>query len=730
MLPPAEDLSSSPPHAEDTAAQAEPAPTIEITFESPDEDSADEPLEGYHDAESIDWDSRPPLSATPGEGSAPRPLPPGSLDWDSAPPPRASTSNAPRVPSMIPEDEEREDTLMIALRPLREAERGSIPAAARSSVPAAPPSLPPEIPGEAGDEPDGPPPDARSPLMPVGIEACLSHVGVAFIETDIYSRITSLNAVAERLTGWPAAEARGMLLDDVFRVAEPTSQGPEALLALELGAAPQEHTALLQRRDGQMLPVRHVLGAAAARLGDFDATAHGGAGDIVVFRDVSGQQFLTLQLARQVRYDTLTGLLNRGALTERIELSIAESRRSGATHALCYLDLDRFRLVTSTCGHDAGDQLLQWVATRVNELVGPTDCAGRIGGDEFAILLVGRDAREGERVARELQRRLLEFRFGWQDKSFAVGASFGVVSFGADIGRAGEVLAAADHACRLAKDAGRGRIQIYLESDDQMGQSRRSIQWVASLQKNLEEGRLRLFAQSINPLSSRAGKGAHFEILVRRVDEEGRFQSPVSIIEAAEHSGMMDAIDRFVVRQAFRMVGGLPQRAMRRLDTCAINLSGVSLLREGLLDFIVKEMHKANVPPSKICFEVTETAALANLGEVLWLMQELGAMGCRFAIDDFGSGHASYGYIENLPVDYVKIDGMFVRDLTDNALHRAIVESVHRIGVTLDIRTVAEAVETQAIADLLVGIGVDYAQGWLYGRPAPLTEVLAALDVP
>ena len=444
---------------------------------------------------------------------------------------------------------------------------------------------------------------------------------------------------------------------------------------------------------------------------------------------MSGQQLLALQLARRVRYDELTGLLNRQALTERIDHLIAESRRTNDTHAVVYIDLDRFRLVTSTCGHDAGDDLLRWVATRLNELCGAEDYAGRIGGDEFALVLPRRDARDAERVAREIQRRLLEFRFGWHDKTFAVGASFGIVAFDAEMVRAVEVLGAADHACRAAKDAGRGRIQIYLETDDQMAQSRRSRQWVAGLQKNLEEGKLQLFAQGINALSSRAGKGVHFEVLVRRVDEQGRFQSPVSIIEAAEHSGMMDAIDRFVVRQALRMVGGLPQRAMRRLDTCAINLSGVSLLREGLLDFIVKEMHKSNVPPSKICFEVTETAALANLGEVLWVMQELGAMGCRFAIDDFGSGHASYGYIETLPVDYVKIDGLFVRDLPDNALHRSIVESVHRIGITLNIRTVAEAVETQAIADLLKTIGVDYAQGWLYGKPGPLTDLLARLDV-
>ncbi len=634
-----------------------------------------------------------------------------------------------RVPSFVSEDEEPEDTLAMALRPLREAERHAFDAAPASVPEPPPPSVIPVLPEDPEAVAERMLREEQARVVPVGIEACLTHVGVAVIETSSNGCVVGLNATAERLTGWSMAEARGAPLDEVFRLASPTSQGPEATLAQELGAAPPEHSALLQRRDGQVIPVRHVAGAAPPRLGDLDSTATGGHAELIVFRDVSAHQLLALQLARQVRYDALTGLLNRHALTERIDLAIAESRRSGVEHVLCYLDLDRFRLVTSTCGHDAGDQLLQWVATRVNELVGPTDCAGRIGGDEFAVLLVGQDAREGERVARELGRRLLEFRFGWQDKSFAVGASFGVVPFGAAIGRAAEVLSAADHACRMAKDAGRGRIQVYLESDDKLAQTRRSIQWVAGLQKNLEEGRLRLFAQSINPLSSRAGKGAHFEVLVRRVDEQGRFQSPVGIIEAAEHSGNMDAIDRFVVRQALRMVGGLPQRAMRRLDTCAINLSGVSLLREGLLDFIVKEMHKSNVPPSKICFEVTETAALANLGEVLWLMQELGAMGCRFAIDDFGSGHASYGYIETLPVDYVKIDGMFVRDLTENALHRAIVESVHRIGCTLDIRTVAEAVETQAIADLLMGIGVDYAQGWLYGRPAPLTEVLAALDV-
>jgi diguanylate cyclase (GGDEF)-like protein len=453
-------------------------------------------------------------------------------------------------------------------------------------------------------------------------------------------------------------------------------------------------------------------------------------GRLVVFRDVNMQHFLSLQLARRARYDVLTGLLNRHAVAEHIEQALEESRTRNVRHALCYFNLDRFRLVNSTCGHDAGDHLLQWVATRMHELVGPDDTAGRIGGDEFVILLVRRDAREAEQVAREIQRRLLEFRFGWEEKTFSVGASIGLVCFGAEFKESADVLSAADHACRLAKENGRGRLQVYLDDDKEMSRSRRALQWVASIQQHLADGRLRLYAQSIHPLPPYPSAGAHFEILVRVVGDDGQIQSPVGIIQAAEHSGIMHAIDRFVIRQAFAMIGAMPRQVIRRLDTCSINLSGVSLVREGLLDFLVEQFDRSRVPPGKICFEITETATFANLGEVLWLMQELGAMGCRFAIDDFGSGHASYGYLESLPVDYVKIDGVFVRDFPENPLHRAIVESVHRIGCTLGIKTVAECVETQCIADMLASVGIHYAQGWLYGKPQPLADVCAALCAP
>jgi diguanylate cyclase (GGDEF)-like protein/PAS domain S-box-containing protein len=563
-------------------------------------------------------------------------------------------------------------------------------------------------------------------VPPEGLDACLSDVGVAVIETDSAGLVVNLNAAAERLTGWSLEEKHGAPLADVFRLASPESAGPDATLARELGVVPPRHSALLERRDGQVIPVRHVVGVAPLR--PRSSISDAPLGQLVVFRDVNAEYLLTLKLTQKARYDSLTGLLQRSAIAERVELALAESRRTNTRHALCYFDLDRFRLVNSTCGHEAGDDLLNWVATRVHEFVGPNDAAGRIGGDEFALLLVDCDEREAERIVRDLQRQLLQFRFGWEEKTFSVGASFGLVFFGAEnFKRAADVLSAADHACRMAKDNGRGRVQVYLEGEE-MARSHRSMRWVAGIQRHIEEGRLRLYAQGIHPLGLRDNSGAHFEVLVRLVGDDGQVNSPVGIIQAAEQSGLMDAIDRFVLRQAFRTIGALPQKALRKLNTCSINLSGISLMREGLLDFIVSELEGSNVPPSKICFEITETAALANLGEVLWFMQELGAMGCRFAIDDFGSGHASYGYIESLPVDYVKIDGLFIRDLLDNALHRAIVESVQRIACTLRVKTVAEQVETSPVADMLTSMGVHYGQGWLFGRPQPIGELCAGLD--
>jgi diguanylate cyclase (GGDEF)-like protein len=562
-----------------------------------------------------------------------------------------------------------------------------------------------------------------APVAPLsGTGACLSELGVALIETDANGHVCRMNNAAEKLLGESFEEKRGKPLAEVFRI-RPVAVTPfgiptTATGVLDIPTTTVGHTALLDRKDGQVLAIRHSIGSKA------DGETKG---NLVVFRDANVEQLLSLQIARQARYDTLTGLLNRQTFCERIDQALNSSREKGLRHALVYFDLDRFRLVNTTCGHDAGDDLLQWVATRLYEIVGQNDAAGRIGADEFVLLLHNRDLLDAEQVVRKLQRTLHEFRFGWHGKTFTVEASMGLVPFGAEFHRAADVLGAADQACRMAKDSGRSRLQIYLAEDQEMARSRRAMQWVASIQRHLSEGRLQLYGQEIHPLVPAKKHGLHFEILVRVVTDEGRHESPVGIIQAAEDSRMMDEIDRYVVQKALQTLGALNREQMRGLHTCAINLSALSLLREGLLDFIVEQFGNYKVPPTKVCFEITETAAFANLSEVLWMMQELGAMGCRFAIDDFGSGHASYGYLESLPVDYVKIDGIFVRSMLDSPLHRAIVESVQRIGGMLNIDTVAESVETQPMADMLSTMGIHYAQGWLYGKPKPIADVLAAL---
>jgi diguanylate cyclase (GGDEF)-like protein len=554
------------------------------------------------------------------------------------------------------------------------------------------------------------------------LETSLAEIGVAVIEADADDRVVRLNSVAERITGWRTADAKDKPLSTVFKVVKAPSAsnagdltGLPDHLALRMRALfSPDRTALVARHDGEVIPVRHSVLTPARK---------GRAAKHVFFRDLSPEQLLSLQLAGRTDRDALTGLLTRRTFEERV----ANTPAPRWSHGLCWFDLDRFRLVNVTCGHDAGDELLKWVTTRIHEVLGSKDCAARIGADEFVVLFNDRTENEIEEGVRELQQRLLKTRFTWGDKSFAVPASFGLVSFGHANEHPSELLRAANGACGTAKEHGGGRIHVVWPGDTKAQADRQSMDWVASLQRNLAAGRLKLFAQLLQPLQAKGHVGAHFEVLVRQVGDDGQLHSPVRIIQAAESVGLMDTIDRFVISKTLDVLSEMPRASLKRLDVAAINLSGVSLLGKDLLDFIVGELGRTKVPPRKVCFEITETAALANLDEVLWLMQELRGMGCRFAIDDFGSGHASYAYVERLPVDHVKIDGAFVRDLLDNPLHRAIVESVHLIGRTLNIKTVAESVEVQEVADALAHIGIDAGQGWLFGKPQPLAEVCASL---
>jgi diguanylate cyclase (GGDEF)-like protein len=386
-----------------------------------------------------------------------------------------------------------------------------------------------------------------------------------------------------------------------------------------------------------------------------------------------------------------------------------------------YIDIDRFRLVNDAAGLDAGDGLLSWVAALLREGIGREDVCARLAGNEFAVLVRDVELMRALRMAEDLHRRLSEFRFAWRGNSFGVRSSIGVVGIGAEFDSASTLLGAVETASGRAKEQGGNRVYAWTSLSEAADHARQqALAWVSRIKENLESGRVELFCQPIVPLGSTL-RAPSREILFRMLDPEGIPRGPQDIVRTAERYGLMDAVDQWVIRRTLRALAEMREK-IDAMEHWSINLSATSLRQETLLGVIHQELEKNRVPPSKICFEVTETAAVENLAEARWLMQELGSIGCRFSLDDFGTGMASYAYLRDLSVQYIKIDRSFVRDVDVSALSSAIVESIHQISSLIGAHTVAEGVETQVIADKLTAIGVDYAQGYLFGRPEPLTE--------
>ena len=505
---------------------------------------------------------------------------------------------------------------------------------------------------DAAEPAEAPAPEAPAiaDAPPVGLEACLSHVGVAVIETDPDGRVLTLNAAAERLTGFRAAEKLGAPLDEVFRIAP---ADPE-----DVGAAldPAEDSVLLERGDGKLIPIRHVVGRTAP-------ASPGVPGRLVVFRDVNAEQLLTLQLARRARHDMLTGLLNRHAIAERVEQALAESRRTGKRHTLCYFDSTASASSTPRAATTPATICSSGSRRASTRSLCPSDAAARIARRRVRDPAHrSRRARRRARGSRRSSAACCEFRFAWGDKTFLIEPSLGLRHFGIGVPTPadGSSPPRATRAASPRRTAARASRSTSTTTTRWRRAAARSSGSRASSATS-PRASLRLYAQTIHPLGARKDAGGHFEILMRVIDEKAAPHSPVGIIQAAENGRVMDHIDRFVVRKAFQTIGGLPRRALRKLELVLDQPVGDLARARGPARFHRRANRAHGVPPGKVCFEITETAALANLDEVRWLMQELGAMGCRFAIDDFGSGHASYGYIERLPVDYVKIDGMFVR---------------------------------------------------------------------
>jgi diguanylate cyclase (GGDEF)-like protein/PAS domain S-box-containing protein len=443
---------------------------------------------------------------------------------------------------------------------------------------------------------------------------------------------------------------------------------------------------------------------------------------IAQVRDVTESRRMSEELSYQATHDALTGLVNRTEFESRLQRVIRAAAASGSEHALCYLDLDQFKIVNDTCGHIAGDELLRQLAGILAEHVRARDTVARLGGDEFAVLLEHCTVEQANRVADEMREAVAAYRLHWEDKSFALGASIGLVPIDAGSGDVTDVLRAADAACYVAKDAGRNRIHLYRSDDADLEQRRGEIRWVERLGRAIDENRLRLMAQPIEPLGTgSAMPGSHVEILLRLEDESGELVPPGAFLPAAERYDMAERIDRWVLGAVLDAMEAAGPEAPAMV---AVNLSGQSVGSEAFHDFLATRLAAAGPLAGRLCFEITETAAITHLTRAASFMGKLKGLGCSFALDDFGSGLSSFGYLKTLPVDYLKIDGSFVRDVLDDPMSLAIVRSINEIGHVLGKLTVAEFVENDAVRARLVELGVDFAQGYCIGRPVPAHEYL------
>lgn len=440
----------------------------------------------------------------------------------------------------------------------------------------------------------------------------------------------------------------------------------------------------------------------------------------IICEDISENYRLSQQLEYQATHDALTTLVNRSEFEKRLERVLDQKSMRIPGHAICYLDLDNFKIINDTCGHLAGDAMLKQLSELLAVSVRGRDTLARLGGDEFGILMENCSLKQAYSVAEKILSVVEDFRFVWNENKFTVGVSIGLVPIDETSGNVTDVLSEADNACYYAKDSGRNRIHVFAPDDDELEKRRGEMQWVARINQALEEKLFCLFYQDVipsNPHDRNSNK--RFELLVRIKTHDGGYILPGAFLPAAERYNLSTKIDQWVIKSALGWLSA-DRAVLNTIESCAINISGHSLGNENFLGFCIEQLNKSKVPANKLCFEITETAAIANLSSARHFMSELKNKGCSFALDDFGSGLSSFGYLKNLPVEYIKIDGAFIRDLIVDPVDFEMVTAINRLGHVMDKKTIAEFVENDEILNMLNDIGVDYAQGYGISQPKPI----------
>jgi diguanylate cyclase (GGDEF)-like protein/PAS domain S-box-containing protein len=551
-------------------------------------------------------------------------------------------------------------------------------------------------------------------------EVTIRSIGDAVITTDAEGRVEYINPAAEQMTGWRNAEAKGLPLERVFEVVngvtlEPQSN-PIATCLRENRVVSLDNNTVLVGRDG----IRRYIEDSAAPIRDPAGELVGG---VLVFFDATEVHQAAHLISYRATHDALTGLINRREFEHRLAALLAPGRDDSSQHALLFLDLDQFMVVNESCGHLAGDHLLREVSRILTEQARGGDVLARLGGDEFGLIVRDCTPDEAREMAESLRTAVSSFRFDWHGIQVQPHLSVGLVPFGLDAGAPAALLSRAEAACHLAKEKGRDRLQVYDPKDRDIGQRSGGMQWVSRLHEALAQDRFTLYCQPVVSIGGRRRRQG--EVLTRMLDPEGRLILASHFIPHAERYGLMPRLDRWVVHKALTTLGALyAQGRGEEAGVLAINLSGATLSDRALPQFVRDEMRACGVPPSALCFEITETAAISSLAETSALINSLRRLGCAFALDDFGRGMSSFMYLKQLPVDFLKIDGEFVRNMADDPVSRAMVRAIHALGQAMGIATVAECVETPEVQRQLEAIGVDYVQGLEVGPPQPLYRYL------
>ena len=551
-------------------------------------------------------------------------------------------------------------------------------------------------------------------------QVTLHSIGDGVVTTDGKGLVDYMNPVAEDLTGWRIEEAKGKPLARVYRVVDDESHQQIVYNVGDVSARAEAdgRPILLQHRAGNEFAVRDSCSPIRDSEGEV-------VGMIVVFHDVSQLREMEQQLSWQATHDVLTGLVNRREFERRLGKLLENARGERVHHALLYLDLDNFKTVNDTCGHAAGDEFLRQLTKVMQSRMRASDTLARLGGDEFGALLESCPLDQAVRIANAIRDTVRDFRFVWQARSFSVGVSIGLVPLDARSGTTARVLAAADASCYEAKNKGRDRVQVHRPRDRRFTQRTGELQMISQINQAFELGNFRLFRQRIIPLREGSAEEAHYEVLVRMIDASGSVLPPMAFMPAAERYNLLTSVDRWVITTLVRFLaaevgaGRIP-RDLENVEAggfYTVNLSGASMNDNSFPVFLRALLAEHALPRGLICFEVTETIAIANLNKAAELMHELKALGCTFALDDFGIGMSSFAYLKYLPVNFLKIDGTFVKDMAVDQMDYAIVEAINRIAHILGMRTVAEFVEDEITLGKLTGLGVDFAQGFFIAKP-------------